>query len=126
MSDNLLYEPYKKPDDFDFREEFQDKLGVAAYAEYMVDFRLRHPILYYLGYRWWLMRTIPPESRQLVKIVLRVYGGREAQTWAVFAKYHPVMYLFGLLLLFIFQPLVKLFTAPVKIICALQRKSSIT
>ena len=92
------------------------------FAEYMGEMRFRHPIMYYLWYRWWLMRLVPPKCVPYVKKSMceRNINGRYRVYWAAFALHHPVLFFLWTVFRVVFQFVVKLFTLPIKVVLALK------
>ena len=92
------------------------------HAGYLIEMSRRHPIMYWIWYRWWVPLLLHKDERQ------RLDGHVESRQrfgfrpyWADFALYHPVQFLVFLLLrspcLWILnQPVVVSLTAPIKII----------
>jgi len=85
------------------------------YVIYMLDFKVRHPIMWLLWYRWWLLYSLPKELRQERMAQLR-YCCLTHRFGMEFAIQHPILSLVWMLIYPIFKLVVKLFTAPVKAI----------
>ena len=102
------------------QHEIYYRLQCYNYGHYLWEFRARHPIMYYLWYRWWFMRFVPAREVSLVKGAIRDYKGKHGTPRATFAMYHPILFFVWLVLCFLFQLAVKALTAPVKVIRALK------
>jgi hypothetical protein len=88
-----------------------------AHAAYLVDMRLKHPILYFLWYRWWVMWLLhEDELRSLTEHMQYIHQKKYNPTWVYFSGEHPVLFLFYLLFHFTFQTMVKFFSTPRKIV----------
>ena len=83
---------------------FLDLRGVNRYVEYIVDFSIRKPILYFLWYKWWFAYSMPKEMRKClpnwIKQRRQQIGGR---FWFEFAKHNPTLFLLLLGLYSVFQ-----------------------
>jgi len=78
---------------------FSDGNG-AEHAHYLYDLCFRHPIMYYLFYRWWVPSLLVPEERaRFDEILYHMWRIQWIYTphWAEFAKYHPVQFMLLLL-----------------------------
>ena len=102
------------------QNEIYGRLQCYYYAEYLWEFRAKHPIMYYLWYRWWFMQFVPSREVPYVKDHMRTYKGKHNTVYATLEMYHPVLFFKWLFLCLLFQFVVKFFTAPVKVICALK------
>lgn len=109
--------------DFNSSHHWFGIMRFVGYAAYISAFRLRHPIMYFLWYRWWLFRFTSPELRQHLaesthdwKRPFYCFTGPR-NYWAAFAMYHPVVFLVRLLWLTCYQFFVQLFSAPVESVC---------
>jgi len=114
-----------KPQNDGFDTTYIGKLfqngSAYAHVRYMIEMSRRHPVLYWIWYRWWIPSLLHEDERKrldhwrtlCLKYEFRPY-------WADFALYHPVQFLMFLLLwrtlrikLIIEFP-VKLFTIAIK------------
>ena len=77
----------------------------------MHEMRVRHPIAYYLWYKWWLPTLLTKEERERLP-----HAWNESHVvseyWTQFALYHPFSYLVVLL----FQVVIKHVTTQVKLV----------
>jgi hypothetical protein len=86
---------------------------VWAVAKYMVELKLRHPVMYCLFYRWWIPSLLPKNARKLLPYAIHATQQINfLPFWAEFAKYHPVLFAF----VFFFQFVVQFLTTPIKTI----------
>ena len=88
------------------------------YIRYISDFRLRNPVMYALGYRWWFFYSIPKEIRVYLFRLLKHHpksAVAHLPYWADFARYHPVLFFLWLILITVFQVVVKAVSAPIEI-----------
>jgi hypothetical protein len=93
-----------------FAKDLLDYVKDTRYAAYIAEFRLKHPVLYFMGYKWYFYWSAPRSIRKyLPKLIVSHTGGHETY-WASFAMQHPVLFL----LLSGFQFFKKNLTAPIK------------
>ena len=97
------------------------------YISYMQDMWLRHPIMYILFYRWWLLYSLPVHIRWFLVLPSAMTGrySNFMPQWATFALYHPILFVFWLLFYSGFQLVVKCLTAPIQIFRALKPKNTV-
>jgi len=103
--------------DFAGAEYLFDNLGEERYVEYMLDFSTKHPVFYWLFYRWWLMRAVPKELRPFIPRLIRLK--REQFQYRLdheFALKHPLLFLTKLVTYSLFKIGVKTLTASVKVL----------
>ena len=114
-------EPLKKEDHFVYddmaayrsghvREVF-DVGGAFAHADYMIQMSFKHPILYFLWYRWWAPSLLHESERKHLSFCIhdiRVYDYRPY--WAEFSLYHPLQFILFLFLFRLFSFLKNLFS----------------
>jgi len=93
----------------------------VSYAKYMVDFSIRHPIMYFLFYRWWLFYSMRGESREQLTKWIKHWrtcyphvGHFRMSFWAAFALYHPVLVLLWIMFRSVLQFAENFVTAPCK------------
>ena len=95
---------------------FLEQSHNIKYMRYMAEFSIRHPILYILWYKWWLMYSMPKEMRKHLPTVLRCERRRlRHPLWAEFAMHNPLLFLLWLIMYTSFQITVKVVTAPCKV-----------
>jgi hypothetical protein len=91
------------------------------HAPYLLEMKAKHPIMYWLWYRWWIPSLLQPDEREQLKCSLVYYRRFKFRPyWADFALYHPVQFLVYLLLVHTIQSTSnickKLFSTPVQIV----------
>ena len=116
--------PRKKPlyPSLSFAAELHYCIREYSFANYMKEFYIRYPILYFLWYRWWFLYSVPECSRSHVLEAMRTRSMSSSAS-PDFVMCHPVLSLIWLVLCFGFQFFVKLLTAPIQIIRAFKCKS---
>jgi len=85
------------------------------HAHYMIEMSFRHPIMYFLFYRWWVPLFLHEGQRE--KIVCWIEKLRKSHFrpyWAEFALRHPIQYALFWIVCAPFQFLIKFLTAPIK------------
>lgn len=96
---------------------FQDGSG-ACHAYYLREMSYKHPVLYYLFYRWWVPMLLTPDERMVFDE--RKSDEWERPYWAEFSLHHPVQFMLLIVVCRAFQFFskggIKLLTAPVKLI----------
>ena len=101
--------------DFSSAESLFHRMQDVRYTQYMLDFCLRHPIMYMLFYRWWFIRSAPKVMRKYIPKLVCAQR-KQCGWWDKFALYHPVLFLLWLTFYAVFQVCVKALSAPVKVI----------
>ena len=99
------------------RRKMFDLGSSFMHAYYLVEMSFRHPIMYFLFYRWWIPLFLLEEQKEnfgeRIKHIRSTYF---RPYWAEFSLRHPVQYCLFWIVFFLFEFIVKLFTAPIKII----------
>jgi len=94
-----------------------DMGSAYLHAYYMVEISFRHPVMYFLFYRWWIPFFLHKEEQKKVdKFIRYIRSVYFRPYWAEFALYHPVQYCLFWIVLSLFEFIIKLFAVPVKII----------
>jgi len=120
--------------------------GVGAHLFFMRDMLFRHPVMYFLFYRWWLLRSLPDQGillpgcddttgtikqyfdyyKNTTKDPPSVYDYYQSlPIWARFAIYHPIFVLLWIAFRTVCKFLEQFLTAPVQIsrwVCSFNRK----
>ena len=99
----------------DLPEHLEHMASVGSLVAYSLEMSFRHPILYFLFYRWWVRLGCPPKYRPLLigeYYYQRTY--RYRTYWTEFSLYHPVQYMLLLFVVTVFKFLIKCLTAPIK------------
>ena len=81
-----------------------------AHAGYLIEMSRRHPIMYWLWYRWWIPSLLHEDERK--KLVQRIESRLRVDYrpyWADFALYHPIQFLMYLLLRWHVKQMTKLY-----------------
>jgi hypothetical protein len=92
----------KRLPDLNSAAEMFNRTDDYCYIEYMCDFRSRHPILFWLFYRWWFLLSVDKNLRQYLVKEMKLRRSPEF-SWHVYAIYHPVLFLLWLALYTVFQ-----------------------
>ena len=75
-----------------------------AHALYMVQMSFKHPILYFLWYRWWIPSLLHDSERKHVSLCVREFRkGEYRPYWAEFSLYHPFQFILWLFLFRLFS-----------------------
>jgi hypothetical protein len=84
----------------DIQPGYAFQCGCAhMHARYLIEMSRRHPIMYWVWYRWWIPSLLHEDERRLLDWKLRNCKQFEFRPyWADFALYHPVQFLVFLLL----------------------------
>jgi len=91
--------------------------GARVHAQYMYEMSIRHPVMYFLFYRWWLFMFLHEDQKNnIAECIKYIRDNHSRPYWAEFALYHPVLYCLFWFIISIFEFVVKLFTSPIKII----------
>jgi hypothetical protein len=85
-----------------------------AHARYLADMMFRHPVMYYLWYRWWIPSLLQEEERTILYNQIDVCRVNYRPYWIEFSLYHPVLFFLWVLA---FQVFVKFPTFAIKKIC---------
>ena len=93
-------------------------LGHNGYALQIIDFKLRHPLLYLLGFKSWFIRGLPVEDREHILARLKTDACVNKLLYKYrFVNYHPILFI----LWSVFQFTVKQLSAPIKKISSTER-----
>ena len=84
--------------------------------DYMIEMSFRHPIMYFLWYRWWIPTLMSEEYRKDFPTYMKNRREIYVSYWAGFAQYHPVLFLWYALPVLFFQGTIKFFSASIKVI----------
>jgi len=84
------------------------------HVKYLIEMSRRHPIMYWIWYRWWIPSLLHADERKKLDNFTLEHEFRPY--WADFALYHPVQFLVFLFLRQVFQAFVKPLTSFVKIV----------
>ena len=105
-------------DKYDFRKCCMFNEGyITLHARYLIEMSFKHPIMYVLWYRWWIVSLIHKDDRTGFELRLKTYRSYYRPYWAEFSSHHPIQYVIFLLLhLLVLQTAVKLLTSLVKIV----------
>ena len=95
--------------------------SAEVHAPYLLEMKAKHPIMYWLWYRWWIPSLLQPDERKQLKCSLVYYRKYKFRPyWADFALYHPVQFLVYLLLVYTVTLIAKfckkLFATPIQIV----------
>ena len=104
-----------------FREGELFQVGSAkAHADYLIEMKAKHPIMYFLWFRWWIPSLLHDDERKQLDHYIKICRKhRHRSYWAEFAMYHPVQYLLYVLTVLFFQGFIKYLPTPVKVISRL-------
>ena len=97
------------------REMFDSGIAIV-HADYMVEMSFRHPVMYFLFYRWWILMFLHENQRKYIGKYIKRIRSKRLPYWAEFSLYHPIQYCLFWIVISLFEFVVKLFTAPIKII----------
>jgi len=81
--------------------------SVCGYAERIFRFKARYPVLYRLWYRRWFIQSLPEGERAHMEKIARNCENRNEYGWAMFAEYHPILFLLWLIMLMSLQACIK-------------------
>jgi len=116
--EDVDYMPYNDSGNSQYRGGRLFRMGVAImHAQYMIEMSRKHPIMYWLWYRWWVPSLLHEDERKRLdswqKVLLEF---KYNPYWADFSMYHPVQFLVFLLLRNACKFFVNSLTTPIKII----------
>jgi len=117
------YMPYNDSGNSRDRGGYLLRMGVALmHARYMIEMSRKHPVMYWLWYRWWIPSLLHEDERKRLDSWLKSLLEFEYNPyWADFSMYHPVQFLVFLLLRNSCQFFVKYLTTPIEVIGRLSR-----
>ena len=72
------------------REMFDSGIAIV-HAHYMVEMCFRHPVMYFLFYRWWMLWFLHENERKYIGKYIKRIRAERLPCWAEFALYHPIM-----------------------------------
>jgi hypothetical protein len=101
-ADKHFKHPSERWPDFESARGCIDCMSAHGYAQYLWNFRLNHPIMYHLWYKWWFMRFLSPQEKRSVLFHLRNCRGEYCYSWASYAMLYPVLFFLWLLLTIVF------------------------
>ena len=92
----------KRLPDLNSAAEMFNRTDDYCYIEYMCDFRYRHPVMFWLFYRWWFLLSV---EKPLRPYLIKEMKARRSPKfpWHVYAIYHPVLFLMWLAMYTVFQ-----------------------
>ena len=91
--------------------DYFDQGYPGVHAKYLVEMSFKHPVMYFMFYRWFIPLTLHKNDRQGLTEMVRHYRKYDyLPFWAEFSQYHPVL---GMLYL-IFQGFICILTRPVQ------------
>jgi len=95
--------------------ELLDIVGPYRYARYLREFYIRHPLMWFLFYRWWFLWAAPKEMRPGLLQHIRT-DHADAPFWKDFVSHHPVLFILWLAVRTLFQLFVNIQAASLKIL----------
>jgi hypothetical protein len=125
------FAPNRDADRFYYHKGYRSMVfhcgSAYAHAHYLIKMSFRHPIMYFLWYRWWIPFLLQEDERNVLPQHIKTLRKEDyGPYWSEFSIHHPVQYLLFLLFILCFQFLIQLLTTPVKIIlrfCNFYRKN---
>ena len=108
-------------------DELSRIVGNRDYADYLADFSFRHPVMWFLFYRWWFLLAMPKELRApLIRLVRSRTQNKSyirPYRWQVVLLHNPVLFLVWIVLFSGFKFLVKFLTSSSRVIRVFRRRA---